>query len=148
MFSGTFKYPFEAFRDDLRALPTILKQEKIHRLDGEVWDASAFDGGEFEVDLKIGSYFVQRYSDQSKVLELSGLLSMAIRQIADHLDTCAPGCDEAEVVDSGFAQIPEPILRAIHALHTEVDIVEWGDDRDETFEFVLEVARTRFGYGG
>jgi len=147
MFSGAYQYPYETFRADLRALPEIMAQNKILRMSGEVWDAHDFEDTPQEMDIKIGSYFLRRYSDHSQVLECSGILSMTIREIAAHIDQYAPGYDINDLAESGFAQASEPLLKATHAMHTEVNMFEWGDG-DEAFEFLLEIARSRFGYDG
>jgi hypothetical protein len=146
MFSRAFNYPYEEFRKDLRAMPTIIAQKKIRRLSGEVWDAEDFEGGVGELGMKIASYFLQRYSDHSQVMEFSGVLQMTVHMIAEHIDAFAPGHDINELAEHGFDQAAEPLLRAIHALHTEVDLFEWGDDDDATFEFIVEMAHARFGY--
>lgn len=146
MFSGAYQYPYATFRDDLRAIPAILAQKQILRMNGEVWDAKDFEGAPVELDIKIGSYFLRRHSDHSQAIELSGVLSMAISNIAEHVELYAPGRDIEQLIESGFAEASEPLLKATHALFTEVNIFEWGDNSDESFEFLLEIARTRFGY--
>ena len=146
MFSGAFSYPYTVFRSDLRALSEILGQKTILRHTGEEWDAADYEGGDHIVALKVGSYFTRRYPVFAEMVELNGVYMMSLTMIEQHIDVVAPGQTMDDLIGSGFDLASESILQAIHALHTEVDLREWGDDHDATFDFVLEFARTRFGY--
>lgn len=145
MLAGNTQYPYEKFREDLASLGEILDQDRILRLTGEWWNAADYEG-EHSFTLKVGSYFAQRCHKPNEVLDLSSVYCIAVEQIEEHIDLFAPGLELDELIDAKFEPASTPLLRALHAVLTQVDIAEWGDDRQETFEFVVELARSRFGY--
>ena len=79
-------------------------------------------------------------------MEIGSAYMQALAMIERHIAVYAPAHDLDDLTDSGFDPVSESLLQATHSVCTEVNILELGDNREDTFDFVLEVARRRFGY--
>ncbi len=145
MFSGTFIYSYAVFRGDLRNLGGILKAERVLHHSGE-WLEIGDDRHMVQNIRRIWSYFIQRYPKQDERMEIGSAYMQALAMIERHVAVYAPGHNLGDLTESGFDLVAEPLLQATHSVCTEVDISELADDREETFDFVLEIARSRFGY--
>lgn len=145
MSSGSLIYPYAIFRSDLRNLGAIMKAERVLHNDGTWLDIG--DDRELPQQIRrVWSYFLQRYSNKEECMEIGSAYMMAISHIEKQPERFAPGHDMHEIVGAGFEQVPEALLQAVHALCTEVDVFEWGDNQEETLEFIVELAKSRFGY--
>jgi hypothetical protein len=144
MLPDAVSYPYAVFRGDLRNLGGILKAERILHHDGE-WLEIGDDRHMVQNIRRIWSYFNQRYPKEDERMEIGSAYMQALAMIERNVAIYAPGHDLGDLTDSGFDLASEPLLQATHSLCTEVDTSELGE-RAENLDFLLEVARSRFGY--
>jgi hypothetical protein len=79
-------------------------------------------------------------------MDIGGAYMSALRFIETQPERFAANHDMQDIVASGFDLVSEPLLQATHVVCTEVDLFEWGDSDTDMFDFILEIATSRFGY--